>query len=414
MARAKYPGTLQFIYTLATFVYHGRFMYRIIFRYIFKETAVPFFLGMAIFTFVLLMGRLLKLAELVFAKGVPVFDVCKLIFFMLPSFLVITIPMAFLLAVLLAFGRLSADSEVIALKAGGVGTAAMMPPVLTFAALAYLATTFVSVYALPWGNTSFKEFLYEVIETRAAMSINEKVFNDDFPGLVIYVDNYDPRTHEITGILIHDERNPEEPSTIFASSGKLVTIPEERTVRLHLENGSIHRSQGGSIYRLIEFASYDLLVTLQQQKKDYRNELDMSLSELMSHLHNPREDAKFHRDVLIELNKRFALPFACFVFAVIGVPLGIQNQRSGKAGGFSAALLLLMLYYILMSAGRTLGEKGIVHPAVGAWLPNGLFIALGLYLLHKAATEQPVPLAQAVSDLIHWAKTHLGRRRRDS
>lgn len=383
-------------------MYHSPFMVRILYRYIFRETAVPFVLGMAVFTFVLLMGRLLKLAEMVFAKGVPFVDVCRLILFMLPSFFLVTIPMAFLLAVLLAFGRLSSDSEITAMKASGVGVGALLPPVLIFAVLTYLATTFVTVYALPWGNSSFKRFLYEVVETRAATSIREKVFNDDFPGLVIYVDDYDQVNHDIFGILIQDERNPDEHATIFATAGKIVANPETKTIRLHLEDGGIHRLVGKEGYRFVEFASYDLNVNLQQQsKKDYRDEQDMTLSELLTLLRTPQEETKLLRDARIELHKRFALPFACFVFAIIGIPLGIHNQRAGRAGGFSAGIFLLLGYYILMSAAKAVCEKGILPPAIAMWIPNILLTGIGINLLLRAAGERPLPFAGTIRELSH-------------
>ena len=386
-------------------------MTSILFRYIFKETAVPFVLGMAVFTFVLLMGRLLKLAEMVFAKGVPFLDVCLLILYMLPSFLLVSIPMAFLLAVLLAFGRLSADSEITAMKAGGAGLGSLLAPVVTFAVLAYLVTTFITVYGLPWGNASFKQFLYEVVETRAATTIKEKVFNDDFPGLVVYVDGYDQISHEISGVLIHDERNPEEPMTIFASTGMVATAPEEKNLRLHLENGSIHRGIGSSGYRLIEFNSYDLHVDLRQSaKKDQIDEGDLTLKQLMANRNNRHNDEKFRREVSIELHKRFALPFACIVFAMIGVPLGIQNQRSGRAGGFSAGIIILMLYYMVMSAGKTIAEKEILPPSLAVWLPNALFIAIGIHLLRLAASERQLPLIIAGRALIGRAMAWFNRR----
>ncbi|MRR07670.1 MAG: LPS export ABC transporter permease LptF [Deltaproteobacteria bacterium] len=388
-------------------------MTSILFRYIFKETAVPFVLGMAVFTFVLLMGRLLKLAEMVFAKGVPFLDVCRLILFMLPSFLLVSIPMAFLLAVLLAFGRLSADSEVTAMKASGIGLGSLLAPVVTFAVLAYVVTTFITVYALPWGNASFKQFLYEVVETRAATTIKEKVFNDDFPGLVVFVDGYDQSSHEISGILIHDERDPEEPMTIFASTGVIEAAPEEKNVRLHLENGSIHRGIGESGYRLVEFRSYDLHVDLRQStKKDQLDEGDLTLKQLMANRSNQQNSEKFRRNVSIELHKRFALPFACIVFAMIGVPLGIQNQRSGRAGGFSAGIIILMLYYMVMSAGNTIAEKEILPASLAVWLPNALFIALGIYLLRLASTERQLPLIDMGRTLIRQTREWFNRRRK--
>ncbi len=394
------------------FVYHGSPMSRLLFRYICAETAVPFALGLTVFTFVLLMGRLLKLAEMVFARGVPFLDVARLILYMLPSFLLVAIPMAFLLAVLLAMGRLSADSEVTAMKASGMSIGTIAVPVIVFGVITYAVTTFVSVYALPWGNTAFKKFLHGVIETRAAMSITEKVFNDEFPGLVIYVDGFDPKSGRISGILIHDERNPDEPSTIFAASGQLATNPEERIVRLRLDNGGIHRGIGTGGYRLVEFTSYDLSIALQQEQKKARlNEEDMTLGELLARTKSPEEQPKLVREMHFELHKRFALPFACVVFAIIAVPLGIQNQRSGRAGGFASGIILLMLYYILMSAGKTVNEKGIAPAFVAVWIPNALFLGLGIFLLKRAALDRAIPLTGYVTTALAWVRHRFERRK---
>src|SRR6266540_1726410 len=173
-------------------MYYGAIMKKTLFKYMLKEIAVPFLLGIGVFTFVLLMGRFLKLADLVISKGVPLTDVLKLLLYIFPSFSLVTIPMAFLLAMLLAFGRLSSDSEITAIKSSGISLYGLLPPILTFAALASTLTTFITIYALPWGNTAFKSLLVEIVETRASLTMKEKVFNDDFPGLVIYVDSYRP------------------------------------------------------------------------------------------------------------------------------------------------------------------------------------------------------------------------------
>ena len=155
-------------------------------------------------------------------------DILRMILYLLPFFSMVTIPMAFLLALLLAFGRLSADSEITAMKASGMGLYSLLPPVLTCALIAYIATTFVTVYALPWGNSSFKKLLLDVIETRATLNLKERIFNDDFPGLVLYVDRYSSTENTMSGILIQDERDPKEPSTIFAERGMIERVPDTK------------------------------------------------------------------------------------------------------------------------------------------------------------------------------------------
>jgi lipopolysaccharide export system permease protein len=385
-------------------------MKKTLFLYISRETAVPFFLGLATFTSVLLMGRLLQIADLVVAKGVNFSDILWMIIYLLPFFSMVTIPMSFLLALLLAFGRLSSDNEITAMKSSGVGISSMLPPVLACALVAYLATTFITVYALPWGNTSFKNLLLDIIQTRATLNLKERVFNDDFPGLVLYVDHFNQENNVLSGILIQDERDPKQPSTIFADTGMIITEPELKTLRLSLKNGGVHRSLGHLGYRLLEFRDYDLTINLSQSGKEViKNELDMTFAELRAAIRNHPADDKVRRDYLLEFHRRFALPCACFVFALIGVPLGIQNQRSGKAAGFSISIGVLLLYYIIMSAGKTMGQKGIVPPAVAIWTPDLLFLLMGLYLFRKAATEQPIPLVELARTLLRWARGRTNR-----
>lgn len=374
-------------------MYYATVMKKTLFLYICREIAVPFLLGMATFTSVLLMGRFLQLADLVVARGMLFSDILRMILYLLPFFSMVTIPMAFLLALLLAFGRLSADSEITAMKASGMGLYSLLPPVLSCALVAYLATTFITVYALPWGNTSFKKLLLDVVETRATLNLKERIFNDDYPGLVLYVDRYEDDNKTMSGILIQDERDPKEPTTIFAEKGMIERVPEAKSLRLSLKNGGIHRSLDTTGYRLLEFQDYQLTINLTQSIREIaKNELDMTFAELRETLRTHTVDDKDRRDTMIEYHRRFSLPFACFVFALVGVPLGIQNQRSGKAAGFAISIGIILLYYIVLSVGKTLGQRGVVHPALAVWTPDIVFLLLGAYLFRKTALEQSIPL----------------------
>jgi lipopolysaccharide export system permease protein len=372
-------------------MYDDLIMKKTLYLYLCREIAVPFLLGTATFTGVLIMGRLLKIADLVVAKGVPLTAILLTIAYLLPGFCLVTIPMAFLLALLLAFGRLSADSEITVMKACGVGLSSLLPPVLGCALIAYLATTFVTVYALPWGNTAFKKLIYDEIKTQATTAIRERVFNDDFPGVVLYAEQSDPERHTLSGVLIYDERDPAQPSTIFAEQGVIAADTATRAVRLQLKNGSIHRNKADRGYRMLEFQNYDLSINLSPTDKVIiTNELDMTFKELRDTLRLPLNDEKIRRNLQLEFHRRFSLPFACFVFALIGMPLGIQNERSGKGAGFTVSIAVILVYYIVLSAGRILGERGLVHPAAAVWLPNLLFFIAGFYLFRKTSREERI------------------------
>lgn len=387
-------------------------MKKTFFIYIFREITGPFFLGMGVFTMVLLMGKLLKLAELVFGKGVPLSAALRIILYMLPSFWQIAIPMAFLLAVLLAVGRLSADSEITAMKSCGISLYGILPPVFTFAFLAYLATTFISLSAMPRANISLKHLLNAVVEASGTLEIKERVFDDTFHGVVLYVDRYDRDKNLVSGVMIHDERKADEPSTTFAKTGAISVDPSSKTIRLHLTDGSIHRALPGKGYRLIGFSSYDLSLTPSRPTaRPTKNEREMTMGELRQSIHAPSKDGPSVNNLILEFHSRFAMPLSCIIFALIGVPLGIQNRRSGKAGGFSVSIAILLAFYLLISITKNLGEKGIVYPAAAAWLPNFAFLILGFQLFRLAAHEVRVPLYDLTANLITWCKDRFGGRK---
>jgi lipopolysaccharide export system permease protein len=368
-----------------------------LYRSILAEILTPLILGIIAFTAVLLMGRMVKLTDMVIAKGVPLSEVGRLVLYLLPSYAVLTIPMAFLLAVLLAFGRLSTDSETTAMKACGISLYDMLPPVLAAASLATLATAWCSLALLPSANLSFRTLVRDIAESRINLAMKEKVFIDTFPDIILYTDRYDERSQRMAGVLIQDERDAGSHDTIFAREGVLVSDPVQQTIRLRLDGGSIHRQERGNQYRLVTFDTYLLSIDLKASKtKPFSRRDQLSLGELRQAMGSADLAPDEQRRHGLEFHTRFALPASCLVFALSGVPLGLQNRRSGRAGGFSLAIGAMILYFIVLSIGESLGEQGILHPAVAAWLPNLLFLALGCIAFWFAATERPLPLAGAI------------------
>lgn len=369
----------------------------IINRYLMREIAGIFALGLTIFTLVLLMGRMVKLMEMVVANGVPLAEVLRLILLLLPSFLVLTIPMAFLLAVLLAFGRLSSDNEITVLKASGLSLGALLPPVLLTAAAAALLTLFISVVAVPWGNTGFKQMTMDVARKYAASAIRERIFRDDLPGIVLYVDQYDEPRRTMQRVMIQDNRDPVRPLTIFAKSGLISSDDVDGVLRILLKNGSIHTQQKND-YRLISFGEYLLTAVSGQNTPLTRTELDFGVGELYRGILSTQLDSQTRLKFAIELHSRFAFPFATFVFAILALPLGLSNHRSGKGSGFTISISILLVYYVLLSFLRTMAEKGGISPVLAVWLPNLIFMAIGLVLLRLASQE--ITVKSALGNLI--------------
>lgn len=361
---------------------------RIISYYLMREISSIFLLGLIIFTLVLLMGRMVKLMEMVVANGVPVVEVLRLIGYLLPSFLLLTIPMALLLAVLLAFGRLSADNEITVFKSSGLSLAALLPPVLICAVSACLLTLFVSLVAVPWGNTGFKQFSIEIARTYSAAAIKERIFRDDLPGIVMYVDQYDEQSHQMSRVMIQDERDPARPLTIFARNGVISSDDSAGTMRILLRNGSIHTQDSKGGYRLIAFGDYLLTTAMGRTAPLVRSEQDLGVGELLPLTRAANVTPQARNKALAELHSRFAFPVAALVFAILALPLGISNRRSGKGAGFTASILVLLVYYVLLSFLRTLAEKGSFPPALALWLPNLLFLGVGLGLFRLAVQER--------------------------
>jgi lipopolysaccharide export system permease protein len=366
-------------------------MKRILNLYIIREIVSLFLLGIMIFTLILLMGRLIKLTDLVISRGVPLADVSRMILYLLPSFLVFTIPMAFLLAVLLAFGRLSADNEITVMKAGGISLMQLMPPVVVCGVCAALLTLVVSTVGVPWGNSAFKKLSFSVLKQNAAATVREKVFWDEIPGIVMYTEHYDEEHHTLKGVLIHDGREQGRPLTIFAADGVIGSGPNRNDIRLILNKGSIHAAGTADEYRLVHFDEYIMTIGGGDQGTGIgRNELDMTVTELRRQIASTATTLPVRLKMQSELHSRFAFPFASLVFAVLAVPLGMQNRRSGKSAGFSTSIGILLAYYIVQSLLRTLADKGGLPPALAMWLPNILFLGLGWYLLRMASQERSI------------------------
>ena len=368
---------------------------RIFSFYIIREISSLFLLGIVIFTLVLLMGRLIKLMELVVTHGVPLVDVSKMILYLIPSFLIYTIPMAFLLAVLLAFGRLSADNEIIVIKASGISLYQVMPPVMFCALVAVFLAFSVAAVGAPLGNSAFKELSLRMLTKNIAATIREKTFWDDIPGVVMYTDHYEEKSRQLKGVVIHDGRNQSRPMTIFAQNGVISGTSGNHGLLLSLQNGSIHFAGAGGSYRLVYFGEYSMTAGNKENSTPQSpNESDLSLSDLISRMDDPAIPAALRLSYRTELHSRFTFPCASLVFAILAVPLGIQNRRAGKSGGFAVSIFIILSYYVVMSVARTFPEKGILPSSIALWLPNLLFLGIGLYFLRLASLEKSPPRLQ--------------------
>jgi lipopolysaccharide export system permease protein len=375
-------------------------MRKIIDKYIFKEIAFPFIIILFVLTFVLLMGKILQIMDLFVNKGVSFFSLAKIIIYLLPSFMLFTIPIALLISILIATGRLSSDNEITALKTSGISLWQMYYPVAIASLIAFIFTIIISYFILPQSNFATKRLIFHVVQQNANIGIKEKVFNDDFKGFLIYADKIPADKNYMEGVIVSDKRMINEQNTILAQKASLVSDPESMIVKLKLENGSIHTvSTDLKKYRKIDFQSYeiklDLSTALANFDESAKSGKEMTMSELLEKMEKPGMNEKDIRELAVEVHKKFSTPLACIFFGLLALPLGIKSHRSVKSRGFAVGLIIVTFYYLLRIGGEALAEIGYIPVAIGIWTPNILFAVIGIFLFYM--TYKEIPLSDILS-----------------
>ncbi len=373
--------------------------------YILKEILPIFLIGLMVFTIILLMDKILKLIELVVNRGGSLSHILMLFAFISPSFLIITIPISVLLATLLTLGRLSSDSEVTALKASGVSLYQLFVPISIFAMGTFLLASFLVFYALPWGNRGFKSTLFLIAQSKADIEIKERIFSDRFSGLVVYVDRVPIQGNRMEGILIYDEREKGKSNTIIAEEGFLINNRANQEIILRLNRGDIHRYEAHQTFQKIKFNTYELRLELAKTFLAIERKLkdkEMSVDDIREKIKQVKRTGGDTIPYEVEIQKRYAIPFTCIIFALMGVPLGIQPRRSGRSYGFILSILILLAYYISDAVSEILAMGRTVPPLLAGWTPNLLFSGLGIYLFVKAANESPFKPVVWLATALDW------------
>ena len=368
-------------------------MIKILDRYLIREILVPFFMVLFILTFVLLIGRILQIMDLMVNKGIGIVPMVKFLVYLMPSFLIRTIPISLLAAVLIGLGRLSGDSELIVMKSSGISLSRISRPIFALALVATLFTASMALFVSPASNHAMRALLFDMARQKAGVGIKEKVFNNQFRDIVLYAEKIDPRGDFMENVFIADNRFLKEPTIITAREAFLVSDPERMTLSFRLIQGSTHQADARKgAYKKMDFDSYDLNLDLSVEREadvlSRRKSTDMGLTDLFREIRESRPDTPEGRELLIELNKKFTLPLSCLLFALVGIPLAMNRHRSGRAWGFSLAIGIIMIYYVLQLSVESFGESGSLPPVPGAWIPDILFAVAGGWLFWLASRER--------------------------
>jgi lipopolysaccharide export system permease protein len=364
---------------------------RILDRYILSEMLPPFFLSMTVLLLVLFLNKIFRLADLVISKGASILSIIQVFAYVIPSFLVITIPMSLVIASLTAFARLSSDSEVTAMKASCISLYNMIRPVFFFALVCFVLTAGVSLVLVPGADAALKTHLFNMVKSRAMVGIEPGVFTSTFDGMVIYVDKMQS-LDELEGIFISDERSTRDPYAVVARRGKLIADPQSLNVTLAMQEGSIHMlPKDEYTYTLMRFNAgqlyLDISNALVQKGAPRKGYQDFGTVELIHEIRRLQEQGKPSYAPETELHKRLSVPFACLILGLIGAPLGIRRSRSGKSAGVAIALLVFLVYYIILGSATNLAETGTVRPILAYWLPNLAMMLIALIFVFKKGQE---------------------------
>lgn len=392
-------------------------------RYVLKEMIGPVLLGFTFYTSIILMRQLFDLAGLIIKRSLSGAVVGKLLLFILPNIVVLTLPMSLLFGILIAVGRLSSDSEIVAMRALGISTRTIYRPVFLFSFVMAMLNFYLINSVMPESNRQFLALQAELTTSAAENVVKPRVFHTGYANLMIYVDDVDSATGQWKGVFVADSRNDEstDPSTpqemsanltapqdqddmaalsqqgagqrvIVAKSGNLALIGPSKEIWMNLTGAETHvwdprrtdrydltRNETQRIRLPSVGGSFDVS-TLGRSLRE------MDLRQLLEQQRKyAGENNRVARNMArVEIHKKFAIPFACIAFGIIGLPLGITNRRGGKSSGFTLSIGIIVFYYLMLINGEHLANNGKIPAALGVWGANVILLVVGIFLMTRA------------------------------
>jgi len=425
-------------------------MFRRFDRYVLQEIFPPFLLGLLVYSFVLLMNQVFLFAELLISRRVEFGVAGELLVDLIPAILAFTIPMAVATGGLAAMSRLSSDWEILAMKTLGISLPRLARPVFLFAFFGWLVSSALTLYIAPYFNDRWVNLLTQSVLSRAQFQIAPREFNETIPHTMLFIQDVG-LDNSWSKIFVY-RTSPDQLKVILSRRGRLHVFPEIKRAVLELEAGEIHviPPQEPERHSVAAFERHEEEVDVaalfpefsRQKRVREKNILELwqdarqlratlsspppmtetktaqgkkapSISSAAANLLLERErQIRAWRSHQVEVHKRFSLPFVCFLFAFIAVPLGISTRRGGRTSGFTLSLVIILIYYILITGGEKASVEGRLAPWLGMWGPNLVFFALSLFLFWREAKEEKFRLSWGPLAAKMAAKWRVFRRRR--
>jgi len=445
----------------------------LIYRHLLASATGPFFFGLFVITFLLMIDILFKYVDLFVSKGVPFLLATKFLILSLGHMFALSVPMAVLIGILMAVGQLASDQEITALKANGISLWRVLAPLLVWAAVIGAALTAYNHYIFPESNHTLANLLYDINRKKPMLEIREHQFTEMNDKMTIFVKKKDDLTGRIEDVTIFEKEGPNDlsPRLTIATWGLIHTDHATDSMVLELHDGEIHERpdrKEPDKYQVQRFSRNNMVIAnverdFKESGRKSRGDREMNLNDLWEaagrekakqsevqervyglantvaewqfRLLNPLQrseilgnraapetepkrtqflDARFRATFLkaeramnqagyqekingqniiranrylVEFHKKFAIPFACVVFALLGVPMAVTTSRSGKGISVSLALGVYMLYYFFLVGGERFADRGRLDPFLAMWAANIVLVALGIPLFLHTVRE---------------------------
>ena len=363
------------------------FRMRALVRFILGELKGPFFFGLVAFTIILVAGGLLfQMADLIIQKGVSIGIVIRLFLYYMPRLVVFTIPMSCLLAALLGFGKLSANSELVALKSAGLSFQRIVRPVVIAAFFVSICAFFINESLVPLSERAAANVMkYEVLRESAPIFTQKVFLKEESGGVikrVIYIDQMDNATKDMKDVTVEEFEEGRLARMISAQSGKWTDGS------WWLEDGAVYEinKETKEVGLLFKFDRQALTLNLGPNEISAKSASpdEMTIPELVTAVKLKEKMGEGTGDLWMALQLRIAVPWACLIFAMLGAALGSRPQRSSSGVGLGYSVIIIFVYYVIMSFSRALGESGTLPPLAAAWTANAVFLVISIWLCSRA------------------------------
>ncbi|MFW6273818.1 MAG: LptF/LptG family permease [Halanaerobium sp.] len=361
-------------------------------KYIYKELIAPFLFGVAAFTGIFIGTDLIfELTEFYTEWGVDVFTLIRLFFLMLPEIIVLTFPMASLLGTIMAYNRLSGDSEITAMRAGGVSIISLVLPALIMGLITSGVTIGISEFLVPNANYQSEQIMYQARhgeqrpETQYDLFLTPMDSSTRRPDYMLYAHSFNGDNGVMEDVVVQSFEDGSPDSVLQAERAEWLNDG------WHFYNGTVYFLDRENRQPALEFSTYrsrEEIHSPTQAGKLGKDIDEMNIRELNEHIALKEEQGRTAYEERVEMHHRFSIPLASFIFALLAAPLGIKPQRSaGSATGFGISIIVIFIYYVLMTVGDALGSQGSIQPWLGAWLQNIVIFIVGAGMLVRTAKQ---------------------------